>query len=51
MTETGLPEAKGQVYKLPVGTFFAIEPGQHGPEIARITTYYNLTDWIMQVSV
>jgi steroid delta-isomerase-like uncharacterized protein len=51
VTETGLPEAKGQVYKLPAGTFFAIQPGKHGPEIARITTYYNLTEWIMQVSV
>jgi steroid delta-isomerase-like uncharacterized protein len=51
VTETGLPDAKGQVYKLPAGTFFAIKPGKHGPEIARITTYYNLTEWIMQVSV
>jgi steroid delta-isomerase-like uncharacterized protein len=51
VTETGLPEAKGQIYKLPAGTFFAIKQGQNGPEIARITTYYNLTDWIMQVSV
>ena len=46
VTETGLPDAKGQTYKLPAGTFFAIHDGK----IARVTTYYNLTDWIMQVS-
>ena len=45
-TDTGLPEAKGQKYVLPAGTFFAIRSGK----IARITTYYNLTDWIMQVT-
>ena len=47
VSETGLPDAKGQAYRLPAGTFFAIRDGR----IARITTYYNLTDWIMQVSV
>lgn len=46
VTETGLPDAKGQRYALPAGTFFAIRDGK----IARVTTYYNLTDWIMQVS-
>jgi steroid delta-isomerase-like uncharacterized protein len=51
VTETGLPDANGQTYKLPAGTFFAIKAGSQGPEIARITTYYNLTEWIMQVSV
>ncbi|MGE8941274.1 ketosteroid isomerase-related protein [Leptospira interrogans] len=45
-SETGLPPADGQTYALPGGTFFAIEGGK----IARVTTYYNLTDWIMQVS-
>ncbi len=45
-TETGLPAAKGQSYRLPAGTFFAVRDGK----IARVTTYYNLTDWIMQVS-
>lgn len=47
VSETGLPDAKGQRYALPAGTFFAIRDGK----IARVTTYYNLTDWIMQVSV
>ncbi len=45
--EEGLPPAKGQKYVLPAGTFFAIRDGK----IARVTTYYNLTDWILQVSV
>lgn len=45
-SETGLPPAMGQRYGLPGGTFFAIRDGK----IARVTTYYNLTDWIMQVS-
>ena len=45
VSETGLPDANGQAYALPAGTFFAIRDGR----IARITTYYNLTEWIMQV--
>jgi len=45
-SEEGLPAAKGQTYVLPAGTFFAIRDGK----IARVTTYYNLTDWILQVS-
>lgn len=45
-TDSGLPQAKGQTYILPAGTFFAIRDGK----IARVTTYYNLTDWIAQVS-
>lgn len=45
-TDSGLPEANGQTYILPAGTFFAIRDGK----IARVTTYYNLTDWIAQVS-
>ena len=45
-TDEGLPEAKGQTYVLPAGTFFSIKDGK----ITRVTTYYNLTDWILQVS-
>jgi steroid delta-isomerase-like uncharacterized protein len=45
-TDSGLPAAKGQTYILPAGTFFAIRDGK----IARVTTYYNLTDWIAQVT-
>ena len=46
VTEPGLPVAAGQKYRLPAGTFFAL----HGEKITRISNYYNLTDWIMQVS-
>ena len=45
-TDSGLPDANGQTYRLPAGTFFAIRDGK----IARVTTYYNLTDWITQVA-
>jgi steroid delta-isomerase-like uncharacterized protein len=45
-TDEGLPEARGQRYALPAGTFFAVENGL----ITRITTYYNLTDWLLQVT-
>lgn len=45
-TEPGLPPAAGQKYVLPAGTFFAVKDGL----IVRVSTYYNLTDWIMQVS-
>ncbi|NBN63310.1 isopropylmalate/homocitrate/citramalate synthase [Microvirga tunisiensis] len=45
-SDAGLPEARGQTYRLPAGTFFDIADGR----IRRITTYYNLEDWIAQVS-
>jgi steroid delta-isomerase-like uncharacterized protein len=45
-TDPGLPEAKGQTYILPAGGFFQVQNGK----IARITTFYNLNDWIGQVS-
>ena len=45
-TDPGLPEAKGQRYVLPAGAFFAVKDGK----ITRVTTYYNLQDWIAQVS-
>ena len=45
-TDEGLPEARGQTYVLPAGTFFTIRDGK----IARVTTYYNLSDWTAQVS-
>jgi len=46
VTDSELPPANGQTYVLPAGTFFAIRDGK----IARVTTYYNLTDWIAQVA-
>jgi steroid delta-isomerase-like uncharacterized protein len=45
-TDPGLPEARGQLYVLPAGSFFTLRDGR----IARVTTYYNLQDWIRQVS-
>jgi steroid delta-isomerase-like uncharacterized protein len=46
VTDEGLPEAKGQKYRLPAGAFFDIRDDK----VARITNYYNLGDWIAQVS-
>lgn len=46
VTDEGLPEAKGQKYRLPAGAFFDIRDGK----VARITNYYNLEDWIAQVN-
>ncbi|KPN63440.1 nuclear transport factor 2 family protein [Aliiroseovarius crassostreae] len=45
-TDPGLPEAHGQTYVLPAGAFFSLKDGL----ITRVTTYYNLNDWIRQVS-
>lgn len=44
-TDPGLPEARGQTYRLPAGAFFTIRDGR----IARVTTYYNLANWMAQV--
>ncbi len=45
-TDDGLPEASGQTYILPAGAFLSVNA--HGL-IDRITTYYNLADWLKQV--
>lgn len=45
-TDEGLPEANGQTYRLPGGSFFELKDGK----ITRVTTYYNLADWMAQVS-
>jgi steroid delta-isomerase-like uncharacterized protein len=45
-TDGGLPDASGQTYVLPAGSFFTLRDGR----ICRVTTYYNLADWIRQVS-
>lgn len=45
-TDDGLPEARGQTYRLPAGSFFDLRDGR----ICRVTTYYNLADWVRQVS-
>jgi steroid delta-isomerase-like uncharacterized protein len=45
-TDPGLPQAHGQTYVLPAGAFFDVAGGK----ITRITTFYNLADWVAQVS-
>ena len=45
-TDEGLPPATGQKYQLPAGTFFTVSNGR----ITRVTTYYNFTDWLLQVA-
>lgn len=44
-TDDGLPEASGQTYVLPAGSFFSLRNGK----ISRVTTRYNLSDWTAQV--
>ncbi|APG48484.1 ketosteroid isomerase-related protein [Phaeobacter porticola] len=45
-SDEGLPKASGQSYRLPAGSFFDLKDGK----ITRVTTYYNLADWMAQVS-
>ena len=45
-TDDGLPEAAGQAYALPAGAFLSVNADG---QIDRITTYYNLADWLKQV--
>lgn len=44
-TAEGLPPARGQHYSLSAGIFFEIDDGL----ISRVSTYYNLREWIRQV--
>ncbi|MEQ8232830.1 MAG: ketosteroid isomerase-related protein [Gammaproteobacteria bacterium] len=44
-TDEGLPEARGQRYRLPAGAFFEVRDGR----VARVTNYYNLPNWVEQV--
>ncbi len=45
-TDDGLPAATGQSYRLTAGSFFDLSDGK----ISRVTTRYNLSDWVAQVS-
>ncbi len=45
-TGQGLPPASGQTYRLVAGGFFEVEGGL----IARVTTCYNLADWLKQIA-
>lgn len=44
-TSEGLPVANGQTYSLSAGIFFEIDDGR----ISRVSTYYNLAEWIRQI--
>ena len=46
VSQEGLPEARGQEYRLPAGGFFEARNGM----LTKIVTYYNLPEWIRQVS-
>jgi steroid delta-isomerase-like uncharacterized protein len=46
VADEGLPPARGQRYVLPGGAFFEVRDGQ----IRRVTNYYNVADWLRQVS-
>jgi len=43
--DVGMPAAHGQRYVLPGGAFFDVVAGR----IARVSNYYNLTDWLRQI--
>lgn len=45
-TDSDLPPARGQAYRLPGGAFFEIRGGK----VARVSNYYNLRDWLAQVA-
>jgi steroid delta-isomerase-like uncharacterized protein len=45
-TDEGLPEANGQRYVLSAGAFFDLQDDL----ITRVSVYYNLADWMAQVS-
>jgi steroid delta-isomerase-like uncharacterized protein len=45
-TDAGLPEACGQTYQIPAGSFFDLRGGK----ITRVTTRYNLSEWTAQVA-
>ncbi len=45
VTDSDLPPATGQQYKLRVGTFFEFS----GNKITRVSNHYNLQDWINQI--
>lgn len=42
----GTPPARGQTYRMTAGAFFTLRGGQ----VSRISSHYNLTDWLEQIS-
>lgn len=45
-TDTGLPEATGQLYSIPAAAFFEVHQGK----ISRVTSYYNLRNWLTAIA-
>jgi steroid delta-isomerase-like uncharacterized protein len=45
-TDEGLPPACGQTYRVLAGAFFEVDGGL----IVRMTAYYNLADWLKQIT-
>lgn len=45
-TDSDLPPARGQQYRLRVGAFFELADGR----ITRVSNHYNLQDWVRQIS-
>jgi steroid delta-isomerase-like uncharacterized protein len=45
-TDTGLPPARGQSYRIAGGAFFEVAEGR----IARVANYYNLQEWLRQIA-
>jgi steroid delta-isomerase-like uncharacterized protein len=43
--DPGMPDARGQSYELAAGAFFELDDGV----IQRVTSYYNLRDWLQQI--
>jgi steroid delta-isomerase-like uncharacterized protein len=46
-TDSDLPAARGQQYRLRVGAFFDLADGR----ITRVSNHYNLQDWLRQISL
>ncbi len=44
-TDPGLPEARGQKYRIPAGAFFEFCDGK----ISRVSVYYNLSQWLKAI--
>lgn len=44
-TDSTFPAARGQTYSLPAASYFEVE----NEKVKRVTTYYNLNDWLKQV--
>jgi len=44
--DVGLPPATGQIYQIPAAAFFEAKDGK----LTRVTSYYNLKNWIAAVS-